>query len=262
MLTTISFVTRQTPVRARALAVACVCLAALLLPLRAAADDLIITSKVTSQGGKTSTSSTYMTAAQMKRSDDQRDTIIDFASGKITRIDRTKKEYSEMSKADMEALSQEMTKRMSQNPQAAKMMEGMMSGMVGTVTVTKGTASKKIAGYDCQEYVVSMGEAMKMSLWTTLALTPPVQPSQMYSAMSVLGGSGPMAKSMSAVYAEMQKIKGVGLAESSTISVMGTTMTTSSEATEVKRGPIDPAVFAIPAGFKKVDGPGMAALKK
>jgi hypothetical protein len=233
------------------------CITMLTLRVAAAPEDLVITSKITSQN-RVSTSSLYMSASQLKRSDDQREVIIDFPSGRIRRIDRTKREYSENSREEMNAINQRMFDQLKRSPQVAAMIEGM----VGPVTVSKGAGSKKIAGYDCQEYVVTMGQAMKMDIWTTTALTTPMAATQMYEALATLGGSSPMSKSLGAVYAEMGKLKGVALAETSTVSMMGNTIATSSEATDVKRGPIDPAMFAVPGGFTKVDPPGMGPLKK
>jgi hypothetical protein len=256
MLTSVTSLTAPKMAQVSVLVIAA-CLTGLAHPVAAAAEDLVITSKVTSQNRITQ-SSLYMTASQLKRSDDQRETIIDFPSGRVIRIDRTKKQYSENSREEINAINQRMFDQLKQSPQAAQMMETM----IGQVTVSKGPGSKKIAGYDCQEYLVTMGQAMKMDIWTTTALTAPMAATQMYEALSMLGGSSPMSKSLGAVYAEMGKLKGVALGETSTVSIMGATVVTSSEATEVKRGPIDPAMFAAPAGFTKVDPPGMRGLKR
>jgi len=68
-------------------------------------------------------------------------------------------------------------------------------------------------------------------------------------------------KSMAQMIEEMRKIKGFTLADQTTFSMMGRTMTTASEATEVKKGAIPDSAFEVPAGYKKVDSP-FAAMQK
>jgi hypothetical protein len=66
-----------------------------------------------------------------------------------------------------------------------------------------------------------------------------------------------MFKGMAQIGEKMKEVEGFALAETTTFSMMGKTQASSREAVEVKQGPIDPAVFAIPAGYKKVTAPGM-----
>jgi hypothetical protein len=56
---------------------------------------------------------------------------------------------------------------------------------------------------------------------------------------------------------KMKEVQGFALAERTTFSIMGKTTSSSREAVEVKQGPIDPSVFALPAGYKQVKAPGM-----
>jgi hypothetical protein len=55
---------------------------------------------------------------------------------------------------------------------------------------------------------------------------------------------------------EMKKIQGTSLAETTTMKIMGKTTVTSKEAVEVKQDPVPESVFAIPAGYKKVERKG------
>jgi hypothetical protein len=50
-------------------------------------------------------------------------------------------------------------------------------------------------------------------------------------------------------------VEGLPLSETTSFSMMGQSMNTTKEATEVKKGPIAASVFEPPAGYKKVDSP-------
>jgi len=219
------------------------------------------------------TSSRYFTKEKMRTSDSSRDTIIEYATGKITTIDHKKKEYYEVTLAEMEAqmkaASAEMEKQAAQMkqqmesmpPAVREKMEKMMGGVAEATTVTKG-GTRKVAGYDCQEYTVAMGKTIKTDTCNTTALKFPV-PELEIKRFTAMGGafagmaSNPMFKGMAQIGEKMKEVQGFALAETTTVSVFGKNNTTSREAVEVKQGPIDPSVFALPAGYKKVQAPGM-----
>ena len=94
---------------------------------------------------------------------------------------------------------------MAGNPVMEKMM-----GKVGEVTVEKGSAPRKIAGYDTEHYVMTMGENFRQEVWAAPALTPPLQyfdaQSAMYAAM------GPLGRKFQKMGDELRKIKGFPLA--------------------------------------------------
>jgi hypothetical protein len=248
----------------RVAAVACA-LAAAALPARA--EDLTIVFKETSSNGPERTTTQYFTKDRVRHNLGDRDTIFEYAAGKITSIDHKKKEYSEITVAEMEAqmqkLSGEMEKMNSQMqnmpPEVREKMEKMMGG--GTVTVTKG-ATKKIAGYDTQQYTIAMGTNMTMQTWNTTALKFPVPEADIKRFMSFASAMGPMAqnpmfKGVSKLTEEMKKIQGFALAHTTDIQIMGRSSTTSTEAIEVKQGPVPASAFDIPAGYKKVESPMM-----
>ncbi len=59
--------------------------------------------------------------------------------------------------AEMEKQSAQMKQQMEAMPPAVReKMEQMLGGMADSVTVTKG-GTRKVAGYDCQEYMIAMG---------------------------------------------------------------------------------------------------------
>jgi len=229
------------------------------------AEDLTIVSNVTSQGGPDSgpsTSTSYLTATKFRVTTKRSDVIMDMAAGKYTVIDNQKRQYWEMTQDDINAMTQRMNDSMrqatQQNPQAAKMMEGMLGGMMGQVTVTKGTATKKVAGYDCTDYLVSMG-MMKQHFWITTELNPPVSMGQWASAQRAMFAGSPLASSMGKLMEEFGKIQGFPLANNSTTTILNKTIESTSEAVEVKKGPIPPSAFAVPEGYAKVASPLAAA---
>jgi Domain of unknown function (DUF4412) len=246
----------------RLAAVACA-LAVAALP--AVAEDLTIVSKETSSNGPEKTTSQFFTKERVRHNMGDRDTIFEYGTGKITNIDHKKKEYSVFTVADMEAQMQKASAEMEkmnaqmQNmpPEIREKMEKMMGG--GAVTVTKG-ASKKIAGFETQQYTITMGTNMTIQTWNTTALQFPVPEADLKKFMSFAGSASsmtqnPMFKGAAKLAEEMKKIQGFPLARTTTFQMMGKTSTNGSEAIEVKQGPVPASAFEIPAGYKLVDSP-------
>lgn len=240
--------------------------AGVLLSLPVAAADLTIVFKTVSNG-KPGSSTEYMTTNKMRMGDGQRDTIVDTAAGRITMIDHGKKEYSEMTVAEMEGAMQAGSAKMAEAqakqqeamknmpPELRAKMEKMMGGAGGpmaSIKVAPGGPGRKVAGYDTQAFVMTMGEALRTELFTTSAITPPIQPGEMVRLQSMLN---PMMKGMGQAMDEFKKIQGLTLASRTTFSMMGKNLESTREATEVKTDPIPASVFAIPAGYKKVESP-------
>jgi len=247
--------------------------AAVLSALPVLAEDLTIVYKTTGQGGP-GKSTSYYSAERMRTSDAERDTIIEYGAGRIVSIDHKKKEYSEITLAEMEAAMKaaaakmdeanaQMKEQMANMPPAVReKMEQMMGGAGGAVTVTKG-GTRQVAGYTCQDYAVAMGQSMTTKICATTALQFPA-PSVDYRKFASFAGSAsamannPMFKSMGKMVEEMKKIEGFTIAESTSMKVMGRSMDTSKEAVEIKKGPIPAAAFdvaVIAKGYKKVAHP-------
>jgi hypothetical protein len=234
----------------------------------ALAQDLTIVYKE-SEGG--ATSAQYFTKEKMRRNSPESDTIVEYATGKITSIDHKKKEYSEVTLAEMEARMKAATAEMekanaqmkqqleSMPPAMREKMEKMMGGVADAVTVTKGGA-RKVAGFDCQEYLISMGEAMKTNTCNTTALKMPVPELELkrfagFASGAAAMANNPMFKGAARLGEKMKEIQGIALSESTTFSMLGKSKTSGREAVEVKQGPVDPSAFAVPAGYKKVQSP-------
>jgi hypothetical protein len=244
-------------------------LAAALCALPVLAEDLTIVYKTTGPGGP-GTSTTYYSSEKMRTGDAERDTIIEYGTGRIVTIDHKKKEYSEITAAEMEAAMKAMQAKMQeanaqmQNmpPAVREKMEQMMGGGAAAITVTKGT-TRKVAGYDCQDYDVKVGTLMTMDLCASTAVAPPapnVDPSKYASMVGPAAAlaSNPMFKGFAKLADEMKKIQGFSLAESSKMSMMGRSFDSTKEATEVKKGAVPASAFdvaAIAKGYKKVEHP-------
>jgi uncharacterized protein DUF4412 len=236
----------------------------------ALAEDLTIVFKTTGGGGG-GTLTHYFSSDKVRTGDADNETVMDYAAGKIVSIDHKKKEYSEITFAEMEAglkaaaakmdeASAQMQQQMASMPPAMReKMEQMMGGAASSVTVTKG-GTRQVAGYTCQDYTLAMGQAMTMKMCATTALQYPMD----YRKFQALAGSAaamannPMFKGMGKMVEEMKKIEGLTIAEATSMKMMGRSSESSREAVEVKKGPIPPAAFDVAAltqGYKKVPHP-------
>jgi uncharacterized protein DUF4412 len=238
---------------------------AALVALPAAAEDLTIAYKVMA-GDKPGTATTWVSSTQFKMADGDNATTFDLKSGRLTFVDNKKKQYWETTTQEMQAALAKMSAQMNEQMQAMpaplrEKMMGAMGGVAESVKVTKGGAAKTVAGYSCQPYVFSMGadperSPMTMETCNTKDLSWPVQAWDARAAMSGGGMAGnPMGQRFQKMFDEMKKAEGLAVSEVTTMKLMGKTMVTSREVTEVKKGPIPDSVFAIPDGYKKVDSP-------
>jgi len=247
--------------------------AAALIAVPARAEDLTIVFKATGSGAA-GTSTSYYSSEKMRTGSGDTETIFEYAPGKITSIDHKKKEYSEITLAEMEAAMKAAAAKMEQAnaqmkqqmdampPAMREKMEQMMGGVASSVTVAKG-GTRQVAGYTCQDYTVAMGQAMTTKICATSALQFPA-PNVDYRKFTSFAGSAatmannPMFKSMGKMADEMKKIEGFTIAESTSMKIMGKSMDSSKEAVEIKKGPIPASAFdvaAIAKGYKKVPHP-------
>lgn len=219
--------------------------AVLTLPL--VAEDLTIVSKVTT-GDRSGTSTQYMTSTKSRTTDGQADTIMDYPTGKMTVIDHKKKTYWEATIEEMTAYMDRLQKDMQGNPMLEKMFGGS-----DEVSVEKGKGSRKVAGYDCDEYTMRMGDSFVFDLCAARGLQPPPQ---YYEGRKLSSASmGPMGRRFGKMFEEMKKIKGYPLALDMDTNMGMAKMKTSSEAIEVKKGAIPASTFEIPAGYEKKPSP-------
>ena len=239
----------------------------------AAAEDLTLVFKTTTKQGA-STATSYYSTAKMRTGDAENETIVEYGPANIITIDHKKKEYSEITLAEMEAAMkqaaakmEEANKQMEQQmasmpPAMREKMQQMMGGAAGSVSVTKG-GSRQVAGYSCQDYTIAMGETMttKLCATTALAFPAPAVDYKRFASFATSAGAmanNPMFKGMSKMADELKKIEGITIAEATSVKVMGRSMDTSKEAVEIKKGPIPASAFdvaLIAKGYKKVPNP-------
>ncbi len=236
----------------------------------AGAEDLTIVTMVTRDNKPPETRTAYVSSERMRSASGTGEFMVDYATGTLTFIDPAKKQYSIVTPEELEAIAakvqaqqSKMQEQMKSLPPALRERMGRMTGaMGGSVSVTKGTGGRTVAGYRCENWVVSFGEMVHVDECVTTQLpfpTPAFNAMERYAkAMSAIA---PGAKGMVEVQAKFKEMKGVPVYHHSTSKVMGKTITETSEVVEVKKGPIPAAAWEIPKGFKKVEWAGAKMAK-
>jgi hypothetical protein len=222
-------------------------LAALTVSYAAAEDLTIVSSVTTGKKGKTTTATQYIESDRIRTSDGVNDTIFDVASGRMIHIDHKKKEYWETSLDEMREQFAELNRMLEENPMMATMF-----GAATEVNVRKGSETREIVGYVCDQYSLSIGK-LQYELWAARGLKAPAQ--YYDGAKLVYVAMGPMAGRFEQLYEEMKKIEGFPLRSELDSKLMGMNIHSVSEATEVRKGPIPPGTFDPPAGYKSKKSP-------
>lgn len=241
--------------------------------------DLTIVSTV--KMGKDKAASTeilYITEGAIRNAQETMDCIIETGTEKVILIDHAKKEYSETSISE---ITSSFEKYMPKN----RMIRKMMFRAFSKLSIKKGKTSRNVAGYDCNSYLIWIGEA-EFEFWATPKLQPPAS---YYIVMEKLFTSmAPMGNLNSTIYAELQKRKVMLLATNlltmrfgardvidGVLNVFGNAsgamygipmsqkkvkatklhIDTMCEATEVKTESIPASTFEVPAGYAKTDSP-------
>jgi hypothetical protein len=240
--------------RLTAAALTIVVSAVLAVPSSAAGPgDLTIVSKATSPRGTNRTLTMYLSSDRMRMAGEDRDTIVDLPSGRVTTIDDRRKEYSETSLADLRAFSEQLDSAM----EGRDVFDRSVSA-TATVTVEKGTGTRQIAGYEARPYTLAMGDVMRVEVWAAPALKPPAG---YYDARkAAYAAMGPMGRRFQRVFEAMKGVDGLPLAMSVDYRMRAVRREFSVEATEVRKGAVPDAVFKAPPEYRKVEsafgGPG------
>jgi hypothetical protein len=255
------------PALDRHLFAACALLALAAAPARA--EDLTILAKVSQNNDAPANATSYYASDRMRVvNPDGQEFMAEYGSGQMTIIDNKKKEYSVITRQELEAASAKMQAQFKQMeeqmkglpPAMREKMAGMMGGAAAAVSVQKGQGGRKLAGYSCDNWTVTIGEMVKQEQCLTTELTFPTQAWDAFKSLSA-GMSGPLGQGMQQMYDKFKEMKGLPLASTSTTKVMGKTITSTTEVVEVKKGAIPDSAWAIPAGYKKVESP-MAKMAK
>ena len=186
---------------------------------------------MTTPRGTTRTQTQYVSASRMRLSDGERDTIVDLGSGKVILVDPRRKEYSETSLAELRAFLDQIDAAM-----AGRRVFDRAIGATASVTVAKEAGGgRKIAGYDTEQYTLTMGDSMRFDVWAAPSLQPPAQ---YFDARKVVYATmGPMARRFDRMFDELKKIKGFPLATVSDSRMRVGRRQVTIEATEVRKRP-------------------------
>jgi Domain of unknown function (DUF4412) len=233
------------------------------------ADDLTVVSNVTTNGQPGGTQTSYISSDHIRHSESKgNDVIIDLKNATMTNIDGKKKTYYVMTKQDMETMQAAMAARMNdpKMKQAMAMMQGMSSSVASSTEVKKTGVTRKVAGYACEEWLITMGGMMSMTECVTNDFKYPVQSwaalADFQESMRKSMSFGPSAKS-GADYAEkMKSIKGFPVASTTTVDAGVMKTTTATEVTDVSRTAIPASTWDVPAGFTKVENPMLKSLRE
>jgi hypothetical protein len=238
--------------------------------LVARAEDLTIVTKVTRNNEPPVMQTAYVSSERMRSATGTGEFMMDYATGTLTMIDSAKKEYSVVTPQDIEAVAAKMHAQQAQMeeqmknipPAMREKMGGMMGAVAAAVNVTKGTGGRTVAGYACENWVVTIGTMVRTDQCVTTGLA---FPAPAFDAMEryakAMGALSPTMKGMEQVQAKFKEMKGVPVYHQSTTNLMGKTTTETSEVVEVKKGSIPASAWAIPAGFKKTEWAGAKMAK-
>ncbi len=235
-----------------------------------ASDDLTVVSKHTLNGKPGSNSTSYMTSDHVRMAQDGgHEMIIDLKTGTMTTLDDTKKTYYTTTKQDMEQFAAKMQERMN-DPEMKKgmeMMAKMSEGMAGTIEVKKTGESRKVAGFRCEEWSITMNKFTTMKECVTGDLQYPIRSFEAYKEYSesmkkMMSGFGAMAKSGAELAEKMKAMKGYPVATSMKMDIMGQKTSVESEVVEVRHDSIPASTWEIPAGYTKIENPMLKAFEK
>jgi hypothetical protein len=245
----------------------------------AAAQGLTIVSKETRDDGTTETTTSYISEDHVRWSSGDAEVIIDGKAGSMTTLDSKKKQYYVTTQKDIEAMAAMMKEKMN-SPEMKRAQEAMknlppeqrekmqsMMGSMFTVNVEKAGGSRTIAGYRCDNWVVSIGKMSRTEECVTNDLKFPPQAWEMYrkladSMKSMMASMRPMGANIDSMQEQFKKMKGFPLASKTTTSVMGRTTVTTNEVTDVKNGAIPATAFDVPAGYTRVENPMTKAMAR
>lgn len=235
----------------------------------AASQDLTIISKVTRDGGAPETATSYLSSEHIRMSQGEgREVIVDYKLGQMITIDNKKKTYSVTTQKDIDAWIAKMQERMN-SPEMRKAQEALRdlppeqrkaieNARAGMFEVERAGTSRKIAGFVCENWTITMGQISRTEECLSNELKFPVQMFDMYKhymdgMRTLMASMGAMGLDFEKTKEQFKKLRGYPLAVTTTIDIMGHKSVTSSEVVEIKRTPIPASAWEVPAGYTKVE---------
>ena len=174
-------------------------------------------------------------------------------------IDHNKKQYSEMP-LDLDKMFEEAAApEAGEDPEVAEakkkmpgFMKNLMKGAMGSMSakVTETGETKKIGSWNCRKYLVEMDMGMGKSVaeaWATEDLK--IDYGLYFTSANAMLANQP---GFDKIVKEMQKVKGVIVYQTSTVKMMGSEVTSTTELLECSDKSAPAGNYDIPAGYKKV----------
>ncbi|MBW1867353.1 MAG: DUF4412 domain-containing protein [Deltaproteobacteria bacterium] len=202
------------------------------------------------QPAKDVVETTWFTPKGFRSDSPENSVILHLDQKKMIMIDHTGKTYTEMP-LDMNKM---MPEGGQQNTEQQAALQGMMKNMMKMdVTVAVAGEKKKIKGWKCEKYIVTMKTFMGVmtnEIWATEDLKVD---KEIYARMgsSMMTGMPGMQNSMEDMTREMKKIKGVRVYTTMTQDMMGQKIRHTTELLEFKKGKAPAGLFKTPKGYQK-----------
>ena len=236
----------------------------------AASDDLTIVSKITHNGKDAGTSTSYLSSDRVRMAQaDGNAMMVDAQTGVMTMIDGKKKTYYTITKQDMQQMGAKVAAMMNdpKMQQGMQMMQNMSGAMAKSYEVKDTGVTRKIAGFSCEEWTITMAGMSTTRECRTTALQYPARAMDAFkeyseSMRSAMSAFGPMAKAGADLAEKRKAMKGFSIATSSTTEIMGMKVSEATEVVEVRRGSIPASAWEIPAGYTKVENPMLKMLDR
>jgi len=187
------------------------------------------------------------------RSDNPKNSVIMLVEGKTTKIimiNHEDKSYMEMP-MNMGDMMSKMAKDAGAEDMAA--MQNMMKGMMKMdATVTATGEKKKIKGWNCEKYILTLNTFMGVftnEIWATEDLKMDMDVYAQFSSAMMTAMPG-MQDAVSGIMEEMKKIKGVQVLSTLTQNIMNQTVTSATELLEFKNEKAPAGWDNLPTGYK------------
>ena len=246
-----------------------------------ASDDLTIVSKHTKDGKPAGVTTSYLASDHVRMAGgDGHEAIVDLKTGVMTSLDNSKKTYFTVTKEDMKQLQAKMQEQMNSpemkkaqeemkkmTPEQREQMESLMGGLIGSFEVKKLGTSRKVAGFGCEDWTITMGAMTSIKECVTTELQYPVHAWDAYKEFSegvksMMSAFGPMAKAGADLAEKLKAMKGFPVATATSLDIMGHKSTSETEVTEVRHVSIPASAWDVPAGYTKVETPTLKAFDR
>lgn len=247
----------------------------------ASALDLIVRQRVTNAGMGTppEESTQYWSGGKMAVDTRAMRLILDLDADRLTFVNKEDKTYYSESfvamrervrgvRVHMDKMRRQLEQQMAEMPPEARAraqqylgkMGGGEGGMANSPAAELKPTGKteRIAGYETKEYAARSGDS-SIEAWVAESLRlPPGYAEKAVAATKDLGEGWDMARVMET----LASVQGVPLRTTIDWGAGGERTSTTTEAIEVKSETPPADVFAVPAGFKKIEPPQLDALEK